>query len=82
MPTDSMLRDGRKAPRQVLIGAMVLAALIQIVVAVRSPVIGKDSITFISIGRDLLRDPVHTMRSVDQHPGYPALVVAGWRVLG
>lgn len=55
---------------------MALAATIQVAVAVRSPAIAKDGITFIRIARQLPHRPLETMRAQDQHPGYPAMVLA------
>jgi 4-amino-4-deoxy-L-arabinose transferase-like glycosyltransferase len=61
--------------------ALVLTLVVETVVALRSPAIALDSVTFIEIAQDLTRDPIGTMRAQDQHPGYPALVLAAHSLL-
>jgi hypothetical protein len=62
-----------------LAAALALAVLCQAYVIARSPVIAKDGIGFIRIARSLATDPVATLRTEDQHPGYPAMVLAAER---
>jgi hypothetical protein len=63
----------------VLAAALTLTALCQALIILRSPVIAKDAIGFIRIARSLATDPVATLRTEDQHPGYPAMVLAAER---
>jgi hypothetical protein len=65
-----------------LFAAVALAAAVEIALAARSPVIARDGATFIAIARQLARSPVEAIRGADQHPGYPALIVAARRVIG
>lgn len=72
-------RDGSRGWRQrygVLAAALALTALCQAYIIARSPMIAKDGIGFIRIARSLASDPVATLRTEDQHPGYPAMVLA------
>ncbi len=64
-----------------LLAALLLAALLQTIVMVRTPTISADGIIFTDIARDLARDPVETFRGHDQHPGYPAAMLASTRVV-
>ena len=65
-----------------LLAAVALAAGVEIALAARSPVIAKDGVTFIGIAREFARSPIGAIRGADQHPGYPALIVAARRVIG
>ncbi len=65
-----------------LAAVLVLVAALQTIQAWRSTLIQKDGFTFIGIARELLRDPAQAMRAADQHPGYPAMIVAGERAIG
>lgn len=56
--------------------ALVLTLAVETTVALRSPAIALDSVTFIEFAQALPRDPIGAMRAQDQHPGYPALVLA------
>ncbi len=56
--------------------AMLITATLQVVIIGRAFSIHVDGLTFIGIAQDLGRDPIETMRIKDQHPGYPALVLA------
>ena len=67
-----------------LVAAIVLAALCQFYIVSRSPIIAKDGMAFIRIAKSLAVDPVATLRAEDQHPGYPAMLLAferGYRLL-
>jgi hypothetical protein len=73
------------APRETLtwlFAAVALAAAVEIALAARSPVIAKDGVTFIGIAHQLARSPIEAIRGEDQHPGYPALILAARRVIG
>src|SRR5487761_1342427 len=56
--------------------AAALSALCQAYIVARSPIIAKDGIGFIRIAKELADDPAATLRTEDQHPGYPAPVLA------
>ena len=80
MPTDS-----RPAPTKSvstwLVAGVLLAVVFQSLVVSLSPAIARDGITFIQIAQACCDDPTGTMQSVDQHPGYPAMILAGrWLV--
>jgi hypothetical protein len=75
MPTDRAA-PGWRQQYGVLAAALTLTVLCQAYVILRSPVIAKDGIGFIRIARSLASDPVATLRTEDQHPGYPAMVLA------
>ena len=63
-----------------LIAALALATALEAAVIARSPIIAKDGIGFIRIAHELAADPAATLRTEDQHPGYPALVLAASRL--
>jgi len=75
-PSPESGRSGRKA----LIVALLLAAIVQGIIAVRSPTLSKDGIVFINMAKGLPRTPVETIRVTDQHPGYPAMILVGRKV--
>jgi hypothetical protein len=56
--------------------AVLITATLQAVIIGRAYSIHVDGLTFIGIAQDFQRDPIGTMRVKDQHPGYPALVLA------
>lgn len=59
-----------------LIAAVLIAATLQAVISARAYSIHVDGLTFIAIAQELSRDPLETIRIRDQHPGYPALILA------
>lgn len=59
-----------------LIAAVLIAAALQAAIMTRAYSIHVDGLTFIGLAQDLARAPIETMRNKDQHPGYPALVLA------
>lgn len=61
--------------------ALLLTLAVEICVAVRSPAIALDGVIFIEMARELQRAPLEVMRTQDQHPGYPALLVGAHAVL-
>ena len=61
--------------------AILTAAILQAVLIARSPTISADGIIFTSIARDLSADPIDAFRKHDQHPGYPAAMLAATRVV-
>lgn len=69
--------DSRRASYLSLAAILLLATLIQSVLLVRLPTISADGIIFIDIARDLAQAPLETIQTEDQHPGYPALLLAG-----
>jgi hypothetical protein len=66
--------------RYPLLLAILLAAALQTILLVRSPTISADGIIFTGIARDLARDPVAAFREHDQHPGFPAAMLATTRI--
>lgn len=56
-------------------------AILQTVLFVRLPTISADGIIFTRVARELAVDPLATMRTEDQHPGYPASMLLATRVL-
>ena len=75
-PSPESGRSGHKA----LIVALLLAAIVQVIIAVRSPTLSKDGIVFINMAKGLTRTPVETIRVTDQHPGYPAMILVGRKI--
>src|SRR5579864_3971722 len=75
MPTETA-EPGCRKRYVILAAAVAVSALCQAYIVVRSPIIAKDGIGFIRIAKELVADPVMTLRVEDQHPGYPALVLA------
>jgi hypothetical protein len=72
----------RSPPRySALAAAVVIGAVLQAVCVARSPIVAKDTTGFIRIAQELADDPVNTLRVEDQHPGYPALVLATFRAV-
>jgi len=61
--------------------ALVLTLAVETCVALRSPAISPDGVTFIEIARELRRAPLAVMRAQDQHPGYSALIVGAHALL-
>ncbi|HUY34850.1 MAG TPA: glycosyltransferase family 39 protein [Pirellulales bacterium] len=59
---------------------MFLALAFQALIALRSPIIAKDGIAFIRAAKEVRTDFIAACRSEDQHPGYPALLLAGSRL--
>lgn len=64
-----------------LAAAVIIGAVLQAVCVARSPIVAKDTTGFIRIAQELATDPVNTFRVEDQHPGYPAMVLAAYRVV-
>lgn len=65
-----------------LLAATLLAAAgLQTVLLARLPTISADGIIFIGIAHDLVDAPLETLRTQDQHPGYPAMLWAATRVV-
>lgn len=57
--------------------ALFLTTVAQVVVIVRSPVVNRDAFVFTRIARQLAIAPAAAIQEHDQHPGFPALVLAG-----
>jgi Dolichyl-phosphate-mannose-protein mannosyltransferase len=71
----------RRASYAPLAAILLLATLIQAVLLARLPTISADGIIFIGMARHLAQAPIETMRVEDQHPGYPAMLLACTRVV-
>ncbi|MHC4592515.1 MAG: ArnT family glycosyltransferase [Planctomycetota bacterium] len=56
--------------------ALLLAFVLQVVIVARSPAIENDGVVFINIAKGLLQDPLTTIQGRNQHPGYPAMILA------
>jgi len=61
--------------RWLLVFAVSMAAIFQVIIAVRSEIIAPDGVLFIQIAKDFADDPLGTFRVEPQHPGYPAAVL-------
>ena len=75
MPTEHQ-DPSRQGPGPGLLAALLLTAALQIFVGLRSPIIAKDGMSFIRIARELREDAAGTLQIEDQHPGYPAMILA------
>lgn len=64
-----------------MILAVAVAAALQVAVVARSPSVTADAIIFASVSKDLAQAPVETLRRHDQHPGFPALLLASTRAV-
>jgi hypothetical protein len=62
-----------------LVLAILTAAVLQGALIARAPTISADGIIFTTIARDLSQHPVEAFRHHDQHPGYPAAMLAATR---
>lgn len=71
-------RHARYAP---LATILLLATILQAIVLGRLSTISADGIIFIDIARDLAEAPIETIRAQDQHPGYPAMLLACTRAV-
>ncbi len=74
-------KPGRLTGYAPLALVVLLAALLQAIHVARAPTISADGITFIGIARELPDGVAETFRRHDQHPGYPALLLAATRVV-
>lgn len=74
-------KPGRLIAYAPLALAILTAALLQAIHIARAPTISADGITFIAIARELPDGIAETFRRHDQHPGYPALLLAATRVV-
>jgi len=61
--------------------ALLTAALLQAVLVARMPTVSADGIIFTNVARNLADNPREAMRQHDQHPGYPAAMLAATRVV-
>lgn len=71
----------RRAAYASLAAILLLATLIQAFLFARLPTVSADGIIFVRVARELAQRPIDTMRAEDQHPGYPALLLASTRVV-
>ena len=61
--------------------ALLTTALLQAVLVARMPTISADGIIFTNVARDLVDNPREAMREHDQHPGFPAAMLAATRTV-
>jgi 4-amino-4-deoxy-L-arabinose transferase-like glycosyltransferase len=61
--------------------AVAVAAALQLAVVARSPSVTADAIIFSAVSKDLAASPIETLRKYDQHPGFPAMLLAGARTV-
>ena len=59
-----------------LAAILLFATALQAALLVRLPTVSADGIIFIGIARNLAEAPIETFRHQDQHPGYPAMLLA------
>jgi len=71
----------RYAPYKGLALAVVITAILQAVLIARNSTITADGIIFISIARDLPKISVDAFHKYDQHPGFPAMILASTRLV-
>ncbi len=64
-----------------LLLAVGVTAALQAEIALRSPSVTADGIIFAEIAQCLDRAPIDTFRARDQHPGYPAMMLASTRIV-
>ncbi|MHC4789335.1 MAG: ArnT family glycosyltransferase, partial [Planctomycetota bacterium] len=79
MPSETRARIGLSPPAStiaLLALPLGLAVLLQVLIVARSPVIENDGIVFISAAKWLRRAPLAAVRQSEQHPGYPAMILA------
>jgi hypothetical protein len=75
MPIDNSCDRERSIARISLAAALLLAAILQGIIAYRSMVIAKDGVHFIGIAQELSEFPRASMLKEDQHPGFPAMIL-------
>ncbi len=63
-----------------LVVILIAAAALEGLLLARLPTVSADGITFIRIARELSAAPLATMQSEDQHPGFPAMLLAATRL--
>ncbi|MEX0938009.1 MAG: glycosyltransferase family 39 protein [Pirellulales bacterium] len=84
---DRCWRRLASSDRAGLYAALIVALALQAAATAVSPVIAPDGIKFIEYAKALAADPLAAIRSHDQHPGFPALMLAvrpltGWLFTG
>ena len=72
--------DGRLRIYGPLVAALLLAAGLQAWLIARSGTVSADSIIFVNVAQELAQHPIETFRVEDQHPGYPAMLLASARL--
>jgi len=55
---------------------LLLAAAFEVIIVARSPAVNNDGITFSKIAQKMAHSPVEAIIMPDQHPGYPAMILA------
>ncbi len=71
----------RHASYAPLAAILLLATIVQAILCTRLSTISADGIIFIRIAREFSEAPLETIRTQDQHPGYPAMLLACTRVM-
>ena len=71
----AMEADSTRRGFRLLFAALSLAALLQVILALRSSAVCTDAPGFVAMARGLWNDPIATIRAFNQHPGYPALLL-------
>ena len=66
--------EGHKCGHFVWFKVLILLAI--------TAIISKDGVTFIKYSQQIESAPVKTMVNEDQHPGYPLLILAAYKVTG
>jgi 4-amino-4-deoxy-L-arabinose transferase-like glycosyltransferase len=64
-----------------LAAILLFATALQAALLVRLPTVSADGIIFIGIARNLAEAPIETFRNQDQHPGFPAMLLACTRAV-
>ena len=75
------MNAARYRPYLSLAAILLGTILLQGFLLVRLPTISADGIIFIRIARELSAAPLETMQAEDQHPGFPAMLLATTRVV-
>lgn len=71
----------RHASYAPLAAILLLATIVQAILFARLSTISADGIIFIDIARKFAEAPLETIRTQDQHPGYPAMLLACTRAI-
>jgi hypothetical protein len=71
----AMEADSTRRDRRLLFAALSLAALLQVILALRSSAVSLDAPVFVAMARALRSGPIAAIRAFDQHPGYSALLL-------
>lgn len=72
----------RDSPWPGLAIVLVLAVAARVYLIATTVVVARDGVTFIQYAKGLAADPIAEIRAQDQHPGYPAILLATHRLIG